>query len=175
VSEVAIHRWPRGALTGDLVRATLAFGVALFFLFVLIPTARLTLFSLISVFTALVLVVLFGLYLAGTVSHLISVIEIDDQGIRLHGGLFGARAIKWTELERFELRHFPLSRNRKEGWMDLKLRGSGGRTIALDDRLDRFGEVLARAWEAARAANVGISDATHANLVASGILPKQRY
>jgi hypothetical protein len=107
------------------------------------------------------------------VSRLTSVVEVGDQGLRLSGGLFGARAIKWVDVQRFELRHFPLSRDRKEGWMDLKLQG-GGMTITIDDRLDRFHEVLARAWEAARAADVGISDTTHANLSAVGILPKQR-
>ena len=168
MSEVSIHRWPPGSLTGDLVRGVVAFGVALL-LSLVTPVGSFPFFGV------LVLAVLFGLYLASTVSRLACVIEVDDRGLRLSGGLFGARAIKWAELERFELRHFPLSRNRKEGWMDLKLRGSGRQTIAIDDRLDRFGEVLARAWEAARAADLGISNATHANLVAAGIIPKPRF
>ena len=58
-------------------------------------------------------------------------------------------------------------------WADLKLKG-GGRTIAIDDKLDRFGEFLARAWVAARKADVGISDATHHNLMAAGLLPKDK-
>ena len=44
--------------------------------------------------------------------------------------------------------------------------------FAIDDRLDRFHDVLARAWEAARAAEVGVSEATHANLIAAGIIAK---
>lgn len=168
MSETSIHRWPPRSLTGDLVRGVIAFGLALL-LSLATPIGSFPFFGV------LVLVGLFGLYLASTVSRLTSVVEADDQGLRLSGGLFGARAIKWAELERFELRHFPLSRDRKEGWMDLKLRGSGRQSIAIDDRLDRFGEVLARAWEAARAAEIGISDTTHANLVAAGIIPKPRF
>ena len=130
--------------------------------------------ALIITLAVLALIALFGLYLATTVSRLTNVVEVGAEGLRLSGGLFGARAIKWADMQRFELRHFPLSRDRKEGWMDLKLQG-GGETITIDDRLDRFPEVLARAWEAARAADVGISDTTHANLTAVGILPKQRF
>jgi hypothetical protein len=113
---------------------------------------------------------LFGLYLGGTVSRISSVVEVDDLGLTVRGGPFGPRVVKWAEIERFELRHFPLSRDRAKGWMDLKLKG-GGRSISIDDKLDRFDEVLARAWAAARTADVGVSDATHHNLVAAGLLP----
>jgi hypothetical protein len=57
--------------------------------------------------------------------------------------------------------------------MDLKL-SSGRAAVAIDDRLERFEELLARAWEAARVAEVGISDATHHNLIAAGLLPKAK-
>ncbi len=168
MSETSVHRWPPGSLTGDLARGGIAFGATL----LLLLATRIGSFGF---FGVLILVILFGLYLASTVSRLTSVVEVGDQGLRLSGGLFGARAIKWAELERFELRHFPLSRDRKEGWMDLKLRGSGRQTIAIDDRLERFNDVLARAWEAARAAELGISDSTHANLAAAGVIAKPRF
>jgi hypothetical protein len=119
------------------------------------------------------LTILFALYLMSTVSRITSVIEVNDEGVRLTGGLFGGRAIKWRELTDFQLRHFPLSRDRSRGWMDLKLKGSG-RTITIDDRLDRFNEVLARAWDAARTADVGVSDTTHHNLIAAGIVAKPK-
>ena len=127
----------------------------------------------IAFWAVLGLTILFALYLMASVSKLTSVVEVDDEGMRLSGGLLGTRAVKWAELQRFELRHFPLSRDRARGWMDLKLSG-GGRSIAIDDRLDRFNEILARAWAAARAAEIGISDATHHNLIAAGILAKAK-
>lgn len=165
MSEASVHRWPVKSLAGDIVRGVVAFAV------VAVLTMVVSVGSFGSI-AMLALVLLFGLYLAHTVSRLTSVIEIDDDGVRSSGGLFGSRAIKWAELQRFELRHFPLTRDRKEGWMDLKLKG--GDTITIDDRLDRFHEVLARAWEEARKAEVGISDTTHANLIAAGILAKPR-
>jgi hypothetical protein len=164
MSEVSIHRWPRAALTGDLVRGVVATGLALIFL-LLVPALSLAFFGL------LVLTVLFGLYLAGTVSRWTSVVEVDDEGMRVSGGLFGRRTLKWAELQRFELRHFPLSRDRTQGWMDLKLK-SATSAVSIDDRLDRFDELLARAWAAAHRAEIGISDATNANLIAAGLIAK---
>jgi len=166
MSAVGLHRWRPAALAGDLVRGVLALGGALM-LGLVMPIG--------SVAFAFVagLVVVFALYLAGTLSRLRSRVEVDEWGLRVSGGLFGAKTLKWAELERFELRYFSLRRDRQEGWMDLKLKGRG-RMIALDDRLDRFHEVLARAWDAARAADVGISEATHANLAAAGLIAKAK-
>ena len=164
MSEVHIYRWPARALSGDIVRGAVACGVALFFL-LLIPIASMVFFLILA------LCVVFGLYLASTLSRLSATIEVDAQGLRLSGGLLGAKSVKWSELRRFELRYFSLKRDRTDGWMDLKLQGSG-QTIAIDDRLDRFHDLLARAWEAARAAEVGVSEATHANLIAAGIIAK---
>lgn len=166
MSEVSIHRWPTQALTGDLARGSIATAVGVFLLLA-VPVGSIAFWAVAG------LTILFALYLMSTVSRISSVIEVDDEGVRWRGGLFGGRAIKWGELEKFELRHFPLSRDRAQGWMDLKLKG-GGRTIAIDDKLDRFGEFLARAWVAARKADVGISDATHHNLMAAGLLPKDK-
>lgn len=166
MSETSVHRWPLSSLTGDLVRGTLATGVMFLFLLVT-PIGSFAFWGVAG------LTILFALYLMSAVSRMTSVVEVNDEGVRLSGSLFGGRAIKWAELRGFELRHFPLSRDRTKGWMDLKLKG-GGQTIALDDRLDRFGEVLARAWDAARVAEVGISDATHHNLIAAGVLAKAK-
>lgn len=121
----------------------------------------------------LALLVLFALYLGGTVSRWTSIVEVDERGLRMSGGVFGRRTINWAELQRFELRHFPLSRDRKTGYMDLKLQTATAR-VSIDDKLDRFHEILARAFEAARKAEVGLSDVTHANLVAAGIIAKPK-
>ena len=161
-----IHRWRAQTLAGDLVRGGIAVVFALLLLLA-VPARS------IGFWAILALLALFGLYLAGTISRLQSIVTLDDTGVRVGGGLFGARSIKWAELQNFELRHFPTSRDRKTGWMDLKLTG-GGQTITIDDRIDGFASVLARAWDAARNADVGISDATHANLIAAGILSRAR-
>lgn len=165
MSEISVHRWQPAALTGDLVRGIVAVALTLFFL-LLVPAFTVAFYAL------LVLAVLFGLYLAGTVSRWRSVVEADDQGMRVAGGTFGTRTIAWAELKRFDLRHFPLSRDRTQGWMELKL-SSDKASVTVDDRLERFDELLARAWVAARQAEVGVSDSTHANLVAAGLIAKE--
>ncbi len=163
MSLTSLHRWPVAALTGELIRGMLAFGATLLLLLVM-PVLSIAFVAVAG------LAILFGLYLGGTVSRISSIVEVDDLGLTVRGGPFGPREIKWSELRHFELRHFSLGRDRTKGWMDLKLKG-GERSISIDDKLDRFDEVLARAWAAARAADVGISDATHHNLVAAGLLP----
>jgi hypothetical protein len=55
--------------------------------------------------------------------------------------------------------------------MDLKLKRATS-AVSIDDRLDRFDELLARAWAAAHRAEIGISDATNANLIAAGLIAK---
>lgn len=164
MSEASTHRWKPAALNGDLVRGIVAVGVTLFFL-ALVPAFT------VAFYVLLALALLFGAYLAGTVSRWQSVVETDSDGVRVAGGIRGQRSIKWAELRRFELRHFPLSRDRTQGWMELKL-ASATATITLDDRLDGFSNVLTRAWAAAQQAEVGISDATQANLIAAGIIAK---
>ena len=166
MSDVSVHRWQPSALSGDLVRGLVATVLTLFFL-ALVPVFT------VAFYVLLVLAVLFGLYLAGTVSRWRSIVEADDQGLRFSGAIYGQRTIKWAELTRFELRHFPLSRDRTQGWMELKL-ASANATVSVDDRLERFDELLARAWGAARRAELGVSDATHANLLAAGLIAKDR-
>lgn len=164
MSGVSVHRWKPAALSGDLLRGLVAVAVTLFFLF-LVPVMT------VAFYVLLVLALLFGLYLAGTVSRWRSVVEIDDEGLRIGSGFFGRRSIPWAELRRFELRHFPLSRDRTQGWMEMTVATSKAK-VTIDDRLDRFDEVLARAWAAARRSELGISDSTHANLVAAGLIEK---
>lgn len=164
MSEVSVHRWQASALLGDLLRGLVAVAVTVFFL-LLVPAFT------VAFYVLLVLAALFGFYLAGTVSRWRSVVETDGEGLRITGGIFGHRSIPWAELRRFDLRHFPLSRDRTQGWMEMTLATSKAK-VTVDDRLDRFDEVLALAWAAARRAELGISDSTHANLVAAGLIAK---
>jgi hypothetical protein len=166
MSETTIHRWPAASLAGDFARGGVGFAVTLFLLLVL-PVAS------IAFAVCLILALVFGFYLADTARKLASHVELDEGGVRVTRGVAGGKTIRWGELERFELRYYSLRRDRKEGWMDLTLKG-GGRTIKLDDRLDRFDRILACAFEAARTREVGLSQATYANLIAAGLLPKPR-
>jgi len=162
MGDAQVHRWPAAALLGDIVRGAISF-VGVLIVLLVVPAGS------VGFFLALGFGVLVGWYLVNSLLRLRSVVEIHDDGLCPSGGLFAPKTIKWVQLERFELRYFSLKRDRTGGWMDLKLKG-GGQAIEIDDRLDRFHDVLARAFDAARAADVGLSDTTHANLIAAGII-----
>ena len=159
MTDTGKHYWPRRALAWDLARGVGALLLVGILLLAVPPYSF-------GFFGVLCGGVLFAADLADNISRLNTVVEISDTGIKAAGGLSGHREIKWPALERFELRHFKVSRG---GWMDLKLRG-GGKTILIDDRMNGFASLLERAWAAAQASGVGISDTTHANLVASGLI-----
>lgn len=160
MTQVINHRWNRRALAVDCVRGALSLGVSILFLMSLETWG--------TVFIGVLCVsVLFGFYLAESVSRLGSVVTVDGEGICVSGRFFGDRRMKWTELEQFELRHFSLSKIRKSGWMDLKLKG-GKTNILVDDRLDGFDGVVRQAWAAAQAQGLMVSETTMTNLIASG-------
>ncbi len=158
-----IWRWPRAALAGDYLRSGIGFGISLLFL-LLVPLGSIASFSF------LILTVIFSLYLAQTVLRAKTTLALLPEGLAV-AGFFGNRVIRWDALDQFSLRYYTLRRDKAAGWMDLKL-GSGRNIVTLDDRLDGFRPILARAWEAARERDIGISSSTYANLTAAGLLPK---
>ena len=157
------YRWPRMAVIGDYWRSGIGFAVSLFFL-VLVPVVS------IAFVLAFALTIVFGLYLAQTALRAHTTLTLLPEGLAV-SSLFGNRVIRWDTLDQFALRYYTLRRDREAGWMDLKL-SSGGASITLDDRLDGFRPILERAWEAARARDIGISSSTYANLTAAGLLSK---
>jgi hypothetical protein len=157
------YSWPRAAVIGDYMRSGIGFGASFLFLLLVTPA------SLAFVFF-LVLSIVFGLYLAQTVLRAHTVLMLLPEGLEVRGFL-GNRMIRWDALDQFALRYYTLRRDKEAGWMDLKL-ASGGATVTLDDRLEGFRPILERAWEAARARDIGISSTTYANLTAAGLLPK---
>src|SRR6185437_2179606 len=90
----------------------------------------------------------------------------SDSELCTHGLL--SRRIAWAELERVKLAYYSTRRDRKSGWLQLELRGSGAR-VDLDSRIAGFDSVVRRAAEVAGARGLVLSDATLANLEALGI------
>jgi hypothetical protein len=91
---------------------------------------------------------------------------MTDTEIRAHG-VFD-RTIAWAELDRMRLAYYSTRRDRKSGWMQLELGGSGAR-LSLDSRIEGFGEVVRRAAEAAADRHLQLSEPTAANLESLGI------
>ena len=87
------------------------------------------------------------------------------------GGLWFSpprRRIVWNEITRFGLAYFSTRRDGARGWMELKL-ASPAATLRVDSRLERFNELVGRAWSAASRCGVEPDPTTRANLEALGL------
>jgi hypothetical protein len=153
-------RYPLAALYADYVRAAVGLAVTLGPL-LLLEVA----YPVRALLAALgLLFVWFGLR---TVSRHISRVELSASAIALRGPL--PRQLAWRELERMKLAYYAPRRSRDDGWLQLTLRGGGGRSIRLDSTLVGFDQVLGAASRAARAKELPLDAATHANLAALGV------
>ncbi len=90
-------------------------------------------------------------------------VAADAKGIRVTGGW--VRSLKWDEVEGVRLRYYSTRRNRKNGWMTLKLH-AGHRGLAVDSYLDGFEVLARRAAEAARERHLELDPATYSNFAA---------
>ena len=77
--------------------------------------------------------------------------------------------VEWGRIDRLKLSYFSTKRDRSDGWMQLSVGSSGGRTVRLDSSLEGFHDIVERAARAAEAASLPLSEATRANLKAMGI------
>ena len=78
------------------------------------------------------------------------------------------RRIAWNEITRFGLAYFSTRRDGARGWMELKVASSAA-TLRVDSRLERFNELVGRAWSAASRCGVEPDPITRANLEALGL------
>ena len=104
---------------------------------------------------------LFALHGTRTALRHLSVVECGEEGIRLRGPI--PKSIRWSELSGLRLRYFSARRDRERGWMQLVLKGSKS-TLRVESTLAGFGDIVARAAEAAAAAGLNLSPATLGNL-----------
>ena len=111
---------------------------------------------------------LFLVYFGRTVCRQLTHIVLDEAGIRARGPL-GA-AIRWAELRSLRLDYYSTRRDREEGWMQLRLRGTR-RTIRIDSEIDGFAEIARAAAAEALRRGADTDEATRANLRVLGIAP----
>lgn len=158
---MSVHRYPTSALLADYGRAgvgvALTGGPVLF----LDPAAT---FGWCLAAVALV----FAAFGARTVLRHLTRYEFDDTGLSARGPL--PNRVAWNELEAINLRFFSTKRDRKDGWMQLDLKGGGGR-IRVDSTLDDFSLIAARAVEAADRRGLPLAEATRGNLAGMGLRP----
>jgi len=77
--------------------------------------------------------------------------------------------VEWSRLDRMKLSYFSTKRDRSDGWMQLTVGSSGGRTVKVDSALEGFYDIVERAARAAETTGVDLSVATRANLRSMGI------
>ncbi len=155
----SFHVYPARALAGDYARAAL--GVALTWgplaLVEPLPAVGYALGGLGALFAA------FGLR---TALRQATRIECSAQGLTVSGPI--PQRLVWSELDGLSLRYYSTRRDRREGWMQLRLRRRA-RTVVIDSSLEGFAAVARRAAEAAAARGLALGSATRANLAALGI------
>jgi hypothetical protein len=153
------HSYPPSAVIGDYCRAAAGFVPAA----AILATAHLgpVAASLIGALAALFAV--FGLktWLRQTTR-----VELSEE--RLHAaGPLGV-TILWDELDRLNLAFYSTRRDRRDGWMQLKMR-AGRANFSLDSRIEGFEALVERAARAAASRRLALSAATLQNLQSLGI------
>ena len=107
----------------------------------------------------------FAVHGIGVVRRQRTRVETDEDGLWFSPP---RRRIAWSGITRFGLSYFSTRRDGARGWMELKLAGPGA-TLRVDSRLERFDELVGRAWSAASRCGVEPDPTTRANLEALGM------
>ena len=154
------YHYPTSSLVPDYARVAIGLGATLG------PLIWLELAPAVAIFLAVLagLFIWFGLR---TAIRQQSWIELSPETIRI-AGPFG-RQLDWRALERLQLAYFAPRRARREGWLQLTLRGPDKRPMRLDSTLAGFDRVLQRALAAATARPIELDPTTLANLAAIGL------
>lgn len=156
---MSYHRYPRKELYADYGRSIV--GVTL----TGIPIFAADL-SLVPGLLVGALVMLFLVYGLRTARRHLTVVDVSAVGVR-ELGPFG-HAIPWEDLSEVQLRYYSTRRDRKGGWLQLKIVGSGGK-IGIDSTLEGFDAVVRHVVEAAGRQRLELNETTIENLQGLGI------
>lgn len=156
---MTVHRYPTSALLADYGRAGLGFALTGGPVLALEPAP-------VFAWCLGLLAAIFAAFAARTAVRQMTHYELSDAALVAVGPW--ARRLAWDQLEQVRLRFFSTKRDRKEGWMQLDLKG-GGTRLRIDSTLEDFHLVAHRAVEAATARGVPLPDATRGNLLGLGI------
>jgi hypothetical protein len=155
----ACFSYPTSAMVGDYLRAAAGLG----------PTALILATVSVGMVAGIVLggfAAIFGAFAIRTALRHSTRIELGDGELRALG--LHPVTIAWPELDRMKLAFYSTRRDRKSGWLQLRL-GAGRARLSLDSRLDGFDRVVRRAALAAAERDLELSEATAANLEAMHI------
>lgn len=113
---------------------------------------------------------LFAVYGLRTGLRHITELQVDETGIRVCGPWVGAfdREVPWVGITGMKLSYYSTQRDRKKGWMQLRVRG-GGSTIRCDSAVSEFPQIVEYAYRAACDAGVELGPSTVINLKSMGL------
>ncbi len=152
------YRYPASRLTSDFGRTAFGLAVALGPLLAIdLPPLAFALFA--------ALAVLFAAYGVQAWRRLQSRLEVTEDTIEMVP--FGAK-LAWRDLSRVRLAYFSVRRDRRDGWMELKLE-AGPAKLRVDSRLDGFDDIARRSALAARARTLALDASTVQNFQALGV------
>lgn len=147
------HHYPSAALMADYLRA--GAGLAVLATPLLFAELAPVLF-----YICLILALIFlGFGLKTALRHL-TVVELDENGIRTVGPM--GHALAWSDSRELLLRYFSTRRDREGGWLQLVVKGPR-RSLEVESTISDFDDLAQRARRFAEAAGVPLSEATRNN------------
>ncbi len=160
---VSRHVYPPAAVAGDYGRAAVGMALTWGPLALAEPAAAVA-------YVLGGLGVLFTVFGLRTALRHASRIEMSAEGIALAGPL--AIRLPWDGITGLTLRYYSTRRDRRDGWMQLRLRRRG-RALVIDSTIEGFVAIVRAAAEAAARNGVTFGEATRTNLSALGIEPPE--
>jgi hypothetical protein len=146
-------RYPAGAVSADMLRGLAGVGVCTGVLLGATPPA----------WVGLGLLAMGGLFASFTLRGLSRArhrFVLEEGGVR---AVHRARRLGWPDLERLCLSYYSTRRDRRDGWLELKLQFHGA-TLRADSRLQGFEALLGAALSAALSNGVELDATTRRNL-----------
>lgn len=157
------HSYPRNTLYADYARAAVGmFITAIPLVFAEVLTVFFYIFAL--------LWLLFFIYGLRTAMRQLTIFELSADGLMALGPRH--RAIAWPGMQKVELKYYSTQRDKKEGWMQLKIAGGNG-VIRVDSTVDDFDALARHVVREAMAHGVEFNPSTQANLESLGVIAPQ--
>ena len=158
------HRYPPAAMVSDYLVSGAGLALSL-------PPLVLLDLPAVTVWLLGAMSLAFAIHGLGVVRRQRIRVETDEDGLWFSPP---RRRIAWNEVTRFGLAWFSTRRDGARGWMELKI-ASPAATLRVDSRLERFPELVGRAWHAASRRGLEPDPATRANLEALGMTVTEPY
>lgn len=154
-------RWPGRKLLGDYFRGLLGVAFAVLCAFLAPPGSwwQIVLIGLLLLFLA---------FLSDVLIRHGTRIFLTPEGISRRRPFWGQDTVAWDDIQALDVKFYPSGRDRAKGWMNATIKGPGA-SIALDDTMTGFEDVMDRAMVALERRGLGMNEATAANLASLGL------